>query len=98
MSSKSPDFSTSIVGDLPHPDALRAIGELWVRLSQLEAWVDVAIGRLLDAGWSVTQPIVVNLGMKAKLDRAQPLLALRIQRLGDSDERRTLMEKLNTED
>ena len=81
MSSKPPpDFSTSLLAELPHPDALQAIGELWVRLSQLETWVDIAMGQFLKLDWLTTQSVVSNLNMKSKLDIEQSLLALRIQR------------------
>jgi hypothetical protein len=83
MSSTPPDFSTGLASILPDPDALQAIGgELWVRLSQMEAWLDVGLGHLLGLGWSATQSVVTNLNMLPKLDIADSLVALRVHQLG----------------
>jgi hypothetical protein len=94
MSSTPPDFSTGLALTPPDPEAPQAIGELWVRLSQLEAWLDVGLGYLLGLGWSATQSVVANLNARAKLDMADSLSALRIQRLGDNESRQYLKERL----
>ena len=92
MPTSPPDPTTSIFAILPTSDELQAIGEYYIRFSQMDAWLDLVIGKLLSIDWPSAQSVTANANMRAKIDMINSLLALRVQNLGKSENRSAFIE------